>query len=153
LNEIIREVLRLLHSDLLGRGTAIETQLAPSLPSVDANAVQLQQVLLNLLMNSLEAMQATPAAKRRVVISTTCEANSSVTVGVRDYGSGLPKEDLDKVFTHFYSTKPNGMGMGLTVVRSIIEAHGWMLRAESADGCARSAFSLQGRKKIRCEAR
>jgi two-component system, LuxR family, sensor kinase FixL len=142
LNEIIREVLRLLHSDLLGRGTAIETQLAPSLPSVDANAVQLQQVLLNLLMNSLEAMQATPAAKRRVLISTTCEANSSVTVGVRDYGSGLPKEDLDKVFTHFYSTKPNGMGMGLTVVRSIIEAHGGKLRAENVDVGARFFFTL-----------
>ncbi len=147
LNEIIREVLRLLHSDLLGRGTAIETQLAPSLPSVDANAVQLQQVLLNLLMNSLEAMQATPAAKRRVVISTTCEANSSVTVGVRDYGSGLPKEDLDKVFTHFYSTKPNGMGMGLTVVRSIIEAHGGKLRAENVDVGARFFFTLPVTRK------
>src|SRR5882724_8323952 len=147
LNEIIREVLRLLHSDLLGRGAAIETQLAPSLPSVDANAVQLQQVLLNILMNSLEAMQATPAAKRRVVISTTCEANSSVTVGVRDYGSGLPKEDLDKVFTHFYSTKPNGMGMGLTVVRSIIEAHGGKLRAENVDGGARFFFTLPVTRK------
>jgi PAS domain S-box-containing protein len=142
LNEIIREVLRLLHSDLLGRGTAIETQLAPSLPSVDANAVQLQQVLLNLLMNSLEAMQATPAAKRRVVISTTCEADSSVTVGVRDYGCGLPKEDLDKVFTHFYSTKPNGMGMGLTIVRSIVEAHGGKLNAENSDEGARFFFRL-----------
>jgi C4-dicarboxylate-specific signal transduction histidine kinase len=146
LNEIIREVLRLLHSDLLGRGTAIETQLAPSLPSVDANAVQLQQVLLNLLMNSLEAMQAIPAAKRRVVISTTCE-NSSVTVGVRDSGSGLPKEDLDKVFTHFYSTKPNGMGMGLTVVRSIVEAHGGQLRAENVDVGARFFFTLPVTRK------
>ena len=142
LNEIIREVLRLLHSDLLGRGTAIETQLAPSLPSVDANAVQLQQILLNLLMNSLEAMQATPAAKRRVVISTTCEADSSVTVGVRDHGCGLPEEDLDKVFTHFYSTKPNGMGMGLTIVRSIVEAHGGKLNAENSDEGARFFFRL-----------
>ena len=142
LNEIIQEVLRLVHSDLLGRGMAIETQLAPSLPCVDANAVQLQQVLLNLLMNSLEAMQATPAAKRRVVISTTCEADSSVTVGVRDYGCGLPKENLDKVFTHFYSTKPNGMGMGLTIVRSIVEAHGGKLNAENSDEGARFFFRL-----------
>ena len=73
LNEIVREVLRLLHSDLLGRGTAVETELAPSLPAVDADPVQLQQVLLNLLMNSLEAMQSTPVAKRRIVISTKCE--------------------------------------------------------------------------------
>src|SRR5256714_13978597 len=92
LNEIVREVLRLLHSDLLGRATAVETQLAPNLPSVDANPVQLQQVLLNLLTNSLEAMQSTPADKRRVVISTTCEANSSVTVSVRDYGGGISQK-------------------------------------------------------------
>jgi two-component system sensor kinase FixL len=142
LNEIVREVLRLLHSDLLGRGTAVETELAPGLPAVEADPVQLQQVLLNLLMNSLEAMQSTPADKRHVVISTTCEANSSVTVGVRDYGSGLPNNDVDKVFTHFYSTKPNGMGMGLTIVRSIIEAHGGKLWAENVDEGARFFFTL-----------
>ena len=142
LNEIIREVLRLLHSDLLGRATSVETQLDPSLPSVDADPVQLQQVLLNLLMNSLEAMQSTPEDKRSVVISTTCEASSTVTVSLRDYGSGLPEEDMDKVFTHFYSTKPNGMGMGLTIVRSIIEAHGGKLWAENVDGGARFSFRL-----------
>lgn len=142
LNEIVLEVLRLLHSDLLGRGTAVETQLAPNLPSVEANPVHLQQVLLNLLMNSLEAMQSTLAAKRRVVISTKREANSSVLVSVRDYGSGLPKEDLDKVFTQFYSTKPNGMGMGLTIVRSIVEAHGGKLSAENTGEGARFFFRL-----------
>jgi signal transduction histidine kinase len=141
LNEIVQEVLRLLHSDLLGRGTAIETQLAANLPPVDADAVQLQQVLLNLLMNSLEAMQFTPADKRRVVICTTCAANSSVAVSVRDYGSGLP-DDVDKVFAHFYSTKPNGMGMGLTIVRSIVEAHGGKLNAENSDEGARFFFRL-----------
>ncbi len=141
LNEIIREVLRLLHSDLLGRATSVETQLGPSLPSVDADPVQLQQVLLNLLMNSLEAMQSTPEDKRSVVISTKCEADSVVT-SVRDYGSGLPEEDMDKVFTHFYSTKPNGMGMGLTIVRSIIEAHGGKLWAENVDEGARFFFAL-----------
>jgi len=142
LNEIVREVLRLLHSDLLGRGTAVETELAPSLPVVDADPVQLQQVLLNLLMNSLEAMQSTSAANRRIVISTTCEANTSVAVSVRDYGNGLPADDVDKVFSHFYSTKPNGMGMGLTIVRSIVEAHGGKLRAENVDEGARFSFSL-----------
>jgi PAS domain S-box-containing protein len=147
LNEIVREVLRLLHSDLLGRGTAVETELAPSLPVVEADPVQLQQVLLNLLMNSLEAMQSTPADKRRVVISTTCEVNSSVTVGVRDYGSGLPNDDVDKVFTHFYSTKPNGMGMGLTIVRSIVEAHGGKLRAENMNEGARFCFTLPVARK------
>jgi signal transduction histidine kinase len=146
-NEIVREVLRLLHSDLLGRGTVVETQCAPNLPSVDADPVHLQQVLLNLLMNSVEAMQATPTDKRRVIISTTCEGNSSIAISVRDYGSGLPTDDVDKVFNHFYSTKPNGMGMGLTIVRSIVEAHGGKLRAENADGGARFFFTLPVTRK------
>jgi two-component system sensor kinase FixL len=141
LNEIIREVLRLLHSDLLGRATAVETQLAPNLPPVDANSVQLQQILLNLLMNSLEAMHLTPADKRRILISTKCEADSVVT-SVRDYGDGLPKDNPAKIFTHFYSTKPTGMGMGLTIVRSIVESHGGELAAENADDGARFSFRL-----------
>jgi len=151
LNEIVQEVLRLLHSDLLGRETAVETQLAANLPPVDADAVQLQQVLLNLLMNSLEAMQSIPAAKRRILISTKCEGNSSALVSVRDYGGGLPKDDLDKVFTQFYSTKPNGMGMGLTIVRSIVEAHGGKLSAENTGEGARFFFTLPGTSKSETE--
>jgi signal transduction histidine kinase len=142
LNEIIREVLRLLHSDLLGRATSVETQLAPNLPMVDADPVNLQQVVLNLLMNSLEAMQLKPAAKRRILVSTRCEADSSVVTSVRDYGGGLPEEDMDKVFTQFYSTKPNGMGMGLTIVRSIVESHGGHLHAENTDEGAQFSFRL-----------
>ncbi len=141
MNQIIQEVLRLLHSDLLGRATSVETRLAPTLPIVAADPVNLQQVLLNLLMNSLEAMQPKPAAERRILISTRCEADSVVT-SVRDYGGGLPKDNPDKIFTHFYSTKPDGMGMGLTIVRSIVEAHGGKLGAENADQGARFFFSL-----------
>jgi PAS domain S-box-containing protein len=142
LNEIVRQVLRLLRSDLQGRGTTVETQYAPNLPSVIADPVHLQQVLLNLLMNSLEAMQSTPAPRRRVVISTIREADSYVAVNVRDYGSGLPNDDVEKVFAHFYSTKPNGMGMGLTIVRSIVEAHGGKLSAENLEEGALFCFSL-----------
>jgi two-component system, LuxR family, sensor kinase FixL len=147
LNEIVQEVLRLLHSDLLGRETAVETELAPNLPFVDANPVHLQQVLLNLLMNSLEAMHSIPAGKRRILISTRCEGNSAALVSVRDYGGGLPQEDLDKVFTQFYSTKPNGMGMGLTIVRSIVEAHGGKLSAENTGEGARFFFTLPVMRK------
>lgn len=142
LNEIVREVLRLLHSDLLGRATTVETELLPELPAVEADPVHLQQVLVNLLMNSLEAMQSTPAEKRRVIIRTRVEADSFVLVSVRDYGGGLPKDNLDKVFAHFYSTKANGMGMGLTIVRSIVEAHGGKLSAENTEDGARFCFSL-----------
>jgi signal transduction histidine kinase len=141
-NQIVREVLRLLHSDLLGRGATVDTELAPNLPAAEADPVHLQQVLLNLLMNSLEAMQSTPADKRRVVVSTKREVDSFVLVSVRDYGSGLPNDDIEKVFTHFYSTKPNGMGMGLTIVRSIVEAHGGKLSAENVEEGALFSFSL-----------
>lgn len=147
LNEIVLEVLRLLNSDLLGRGTTVEIELLPDLPAVEADPVHLQQVLLNLLMNSLEAMQFTPPEKRRVIICTKCEADSFVLVSVRDYGSGLPKENLDKVFAHFYSTKPNGMGMGLTIVRSIVETHGGKLSAENTGDGARFCFRLPVARK------
>src|SRR4029077_5329337 len=86
LNESLREILRRVNSDLLGRVTSVEKQLAPNLPSVDANPVHLQQVLLNLLMNSLEAMQSTPAERRRIIICTKCEADSFILVSVRDHG-------------------------------------------------------------------
>jgi PAS domain S-box-containing protein len=146
-NEVVQDVLRLLHSDLLGRGTAVETELAPNLPFVDASPVHLQQVLLNLLVNSLEAMHSTPVDKRRISISTKCEGNSSIIVSVCDHGGGLPKDDIDKVFTHFFSTKPNGMGMGLTIVRSIVEAHGGKLSAENTDDGARFFFHLPVTRK------
>ena len=141
LNEVILEVLRLLHSDLLGRATAVETQLAPNLPPINADPVQLQQILLNLVMNSLEAMQLTPSEKRRILITTKCEADSVVT-SVRDYGPGLAKDEPNKIFTHFYSTKPSGMGMGLTIVRSIVESHGGELGVENTDDGARFFFRL-----------
>jgi len=142
LNEIVREVLRLLNSDLLGRTTTVETELLPNLPAVVADPLHLQQVLLNLLMNSLEAMHSIAAEKRRIIVCTKLEPDSFVSVSVRDHGCGLPKDNLDKVFAHFYSTKPNGMGMGLTIVRSIVEAHGGKLSAENTEDGARFCFRL-----------
>jgi PAS domain S-box-containing protein len=141
LNELLREVLRLLHSDLLGRACTVETDLASDLPSIQAEPVHLQQVLLNLIMNSLEAMQQTPARERRILISTSAE-NGFVHASVRDYGVGLPKNDPDQIFSHFFSTKPEGMGMGLTIARSIVEAHGGELEAENFENGARFFFRL-----------
>jgi two-component system, LuxR family, sensor kinase FixL len=141
LNEIIREVLRLLHSDLLGRAATVETELASNLPAVQADPIHMQQVLLNLIMNSLEAMHETEAKRRRILISTRA-SNGSVYVSVRDHGAGLPVEDPNKIFGHFFSTKPNGMGMGLTIARSIVEAHGGELGAENLGDGARLFFCL-----------
>lgn len=140
-NELILEVLRLLHSDLLGRSTTVETDLTAELPAVAADPVRLQQVLLNLIMNALEAMQQTPAPSRRILIATAA-ADGFVQVSVRDHGIGLPEGDPDKIFSHFFTTKPNGMGMGLTIVRSIVEAHGGELGAENVGDGARVFFRL-----------
>ena len=141
LNELIVEVLRLMHSDLLGRSTTVETDLAVDLPAVSADPVHLQQVLLNLIVNALEAMHQTPAPGRRILISTAA-TDGFVQASVRDHGIGLPDADPDKIFSHFFTTKPNGMGMGLTIVRSIVEAHGGELEAENVEGGARVVFRL-----------
>jgi PAS domain S-box-containing protein len=142
LNEIIREVLRVLHSDLLARTTTVETKLAHTLPAVNADPVLLQQALLNLVINSLDAMQGKAPSERYIFISTARENDSSVLVSVRDLGCGLPAENPGRIFAHFYSTKPKGMGMGLTIVRSIVEAHGGELGAEDVEGGARFFFRL-----------
>jgi PAS domain S-box-containing protein len=142
LNDVITDVLRLLHSDFVGRGISARTHFGRALPSVAADPVHLQQVLLNLLLNSLEAMQSTPAAKRWVAISTKVEQNSFVRLSVTDHGVGLPPENPEKIFEKFYSTKPDGMGMGLMIVRSIVEAHGGELIAENTGHGARFSFRL-----------
>jgi two-component system sensor kinase FixL len=148
LNELILEVLRLLHSDLLARSITVETDLAPGIPAVAADPVRLQQVLLNLIMNSLEAMQQTPAPNRRILISAAAD-DGFVQVSVRDYGVGLPEGDPEKIFSHFFSTKPEGMGMGLTIARSIVQAHGGELGAESVRGGARVFFRLPAAENSR----
>ena len=141
INEVIGEVLRLLHSNLLSRSATVETRLASNLPAVRADPIHMQQVLINLVVNSIEAMEERPVGKRRVIIST--EASGEwVQVAVRDFGIGLPTSDPDEIFAHFFSTKPNGMGMGLPIVRSIVEAHGGELRAENLGDGASVSFSL-----------
>jgi signal transduction histidine kinase len=142
LNDVITDVLRLLHSDFVGRGISARTHFGRALPSVAADPVHLQQVLLNLLLNSLEAMQSTPAAKRWVAISTKVEQDSFVRLSVTDHGVGLPPENPEKIFEKFYSTKPDGMGMGLMIVRSIVEAHGGELIAENTGDGARFSVRL-----------
>jgi signal transduction histidine kinase len=92
----------------------------------------MQQVLLNLIINALDAVEALPPAERRIILSTRSLNGESAEVSVRDFGAGLPKDRPEKVFDHFFSTKQSGMGMGLTIVRSIIETHGGKISAENA---------------------
>jgi PAS domain S-box-containing protein len=130
LNEVIREVVTLTRSDAIIRRQPIELALAPDLPPVVGDRVQLQQVLLNLVLNGMEAMAARAPAERQLRIRTLREA-SAVRVGVQDEGPGIPADKLEAVFDTFFTTKPNGMGMGLAISRSIVEAHGGRIWAEN----------------------
>jgi signal transduction histidine kinase len=132
LNAVITDTVRLVSSDLLTRESVVTTELDPQLPRVSATLVQIQQVLLNLIINALDAMESLPPVKRRIMISTRSDKGDVAEVSVRDFGMGLPQDQPDKVFDHFFSTKQKGMGMGLTIVRSIIEAHGGTIVAENA---------------------
>jgi C4-dicarboxylate-specific signal transduction histidine kinase len=110
----------------------VKTELAPEMPAVLGDRVQLQQVMLNLIMNASEAMSATENRPRELVIKSTM-SDAKVQVSVQDSGVGLKSEDLDRVFRPFFTTKPKGIGMGLSISRSIIEAHGGRLWAASRD--------------------
>jgi PAS domain S-box-containing protein len=132
LNSVITETVRLVSTDVLSRESVVATELDPQLPQVSATLVQIKQVLLNLIINALDAMEGLPPAERRIIIRTRSDKGDVVEVSVRDFGTGLPKDQPDKVFDHFFSTKQKGMGMGLTIVRSIIEAHGGTIVAENA---------------------
>jgi len=134
LNAVITDTLRLVQSDILIRETAVVTDLDPRLPDVEAAPVQIQQVLLNLIMNALDAVSALPPAQRRIIITTRRDEGPCAEVSVRDFGTGLPADGSEKVFDHFFSTKAEGMGMGLTIARSIVEAHAGTLGAEDAEG-------------------
>ena len=134
LNAVIADTLRLVHSDVLIRETTIVTDFDSLLPNVEAAPVEIQQVLLNLIMNALDAVSALPTAQRRIIISTRRKEGPCAEVNVRDFGSGLPADGSEKVFDHFFSTKADGMGMGLTIARSIVEAHAGTLGAEDVEG-------------------
>ena len=132
LNAVISDTVRLVSSDVLNRESVVTTELDPNVPAVQGTLVQIQQVLLNLIINALDAMETLPPAERRVIVTTRSDKGDVAEFTVRDFGSGLPKDRPDKVFEHFFSTKQKGMGMGLPIVRSIVEAHGGTIIAENA---------------------
>ncbi|MFL6590654.1 MAG: GAF domain-containing protein [Chthoniobacterales bacterium] len=135
LNALIADTVRLVGTDITMRESSVRTELDDNLPQVEVAPVQIQQVLLNLIMNALDALESLPSSQRRIVITTKSDDVDDIAeVSVRDFGTGLPDESVDKVFDHFFSTKQTGMGMGLTIVRSIIEAHGGTITAGNAPG-------------------
>jgi signal transduction histidine kinase len=123
INETILEVIALTHGEMGKHGVSVQTRLTEGLSAIQADRVQLQQVIINLIMNASEAMSGTGKVPRGLVIGTGQEAMAGVRVSVEDSGPGLDVADLDRLFDAFYTTKSSGMGMGLSICRSIIEAH------------------------------
>jgi signal transduction histidine kinase len=134
LNEAAREVIALSSSELEHKRIVVQLQLADQLPPVTGDRVQLQQVILNLLLNASDAMSSVADRTRQVVIRTEQTRDDHVRLSVRDVGIGLERQNLERVFDAFYTTKSNGMGIGLSVSRSIIESHRGHLLAETNDG-------------------
>lgn len=127
-NRLIEGVVRFLRTDAVIRNADIRTELEPDVPAIRGDVVQLQQVLVNLVLNGLDAMRDVPAGQRALLI-TTRRAGDGVCVGVRDSGTGLTAECQERIFEPFFSSKPEGMGMGLPIARSIVDAHGGRLWA------------------------
>lgn len=133
LNAAILEVTALTRGEALKTGVTVSTQLAGELPRIQGDRVQLQQVMLNLIVNAIQSMRGVEDGNRELHLSTASIEPEGVCVAVRDTGHGLRPESLLRLFEPFYTTKPDGMGMGLSICRSIIEAHGgrlWATRPE-----------------------
>jgi len=129
INEAILEVIALTRGEVVKNGVSVQTQLAEGLPLIQGDRVQLQQVILNLIVNAVEAMSGVGEGSRELLISTGKAESDGVLVAVRDSGPGLAPASLERLFGAFYTTKPGGLGMGLSICRSIIEAHGGRLWA------------------------
>lgn len=143
INDVIRNVSRLMHSDLVAKKVGLIMKLAANLPSVAGDPIQLQQVLLNLLLNGADAMLDSPRQPRQLRVRTVCRDIATLEVTVCDTGVGIDPDQMESIFEPFVTTKPNGLGMGLAISRSIITAHGGRLWAENnPEGGATFHFTL-----------
>jgi signal transduction histidine kinase len=131
INEAILEVIALTRGEVAKNGVSVQTRLAEGLPPIQGDRVQLQQVMLNLILNAIEAMSGVSEGPRELLIGTGKDASGGVLVAVQDSGPGLNPKSFSRMFDAFYTTKPDGMGMGLSICRSIVEAHGGRIWASS----------------------
>jgi PAS domain S-box-containing protein len=134
LNDVVKAVTHMVHPDAAANFCKVEMSLAPDLPAIEGDPIQIQQVLINLVRNAFDAMRDTPPSRRIVEIATNSNGDGTISVTVRDYGCGISEKTRERLFEQFFTTKEEGLGMGLAIVRSIVEAHGGSIAAENADG-------------------
>jgi len=143
INALIKDVIGLVNSELVLKKTSITLDLIPKIPLVKSDPVQIQQVIINLLTNALDAMESQTIDKRMVLISTRLENSNRIIVSVSDSGEGIVRSNFEAIFSPFQTTKSTGMGLGLSICKTIIEAHGGSIHAENnPDGGALFSFSL-----------
>ena len=134
LNDVVKAVTHAVRPDAAAHLCKIEMSLAEDLPPIDGDPIQIQQALINLVHNAFDAMCDTPSSRRIVEIATDYNGDGAVGFVVRDYGSGISEATRERLFEQFFTTKEEGLGMGLAIVRSIVDAHGGTVTAENADG-------------------
>jgi PAS domain S-box-containing protein len=134
LNDVAKAVTYMVQADAAARSCKVELFLARDLPATEGDPTQIQQAILNLVHNAFDAMDHTPPSRRIVEIATSYDGDNTICVVVRDYGSGISEATRQRLFEQFFTTKEEGLGMGLAIVRSIVEAHGGSIAAENADG-------------------
>lgn len=134
LNDVATDVAWLVRNDAVTRNVSLVLDLAPDLPRVRGDRVQLQQVVLNLVLNGLEAMGAPHGGDRTLVIRTVRAGAGTVGLEVQDSGGGIDEARVDQMFQPLYTTKPHGLGMGLAITRTMVEAHGGRIEARNTPG-------------------
>lgn len=143
INKLVRNAAQLMKSDLAGAGATLQLRLAHNLPSLSVDAVQIEQVILNLLRNSCDAVRERPADHRRIVVASQWVTDESVEVCVKDSGPGISAEARRNLFSPFFTTKPQGMGLGLSISRSLAEAHGGELQLVDVPDGVGAVFQLR----------
>ena len=143
LNDLVLNVVHMINPNAMHHSCEVQTLLEANLPAIEADPIQLQQVLINLVINAFDAMRNTPLSRRKVVIATERNGDGVICMSVRDYGTGISEQARERLFDHFFTTKVEGLGMGLGIVRSIVESHGGTVAGENVDGGgARFHFTL-----------
>jgi len=143
LNKVILVVVDLIRADSLLQGLSIDTDLSPRLAAVHGDSIQLQQVILNLILNGAAAMRNSPSGHRKIIVRTAMLDGRTVKAFVKDFGTGIDENNIERLFEPFYTTKPEGLGMGLSISQTIIKAHGGTMEAwNNPEGGATFAFTL-----------